>query len=360
MRTSPVQLFTPLTLREVILPNRIGISPMCQYSCVDGEIGAWHMVHLGSRAAGGAGLVLAEATAVSPEGRISPADCGLWNDRQAELWKPVVDFVREQGAVAGIQLAHAGRKASTGKPWEGGKPLTEAAGGWQVVGPSPVSFSPAHQTPQELSLGDIERLVGDFQAAALRALQAGFQVVELHMAHGYLLHQFLSPLSNHRNDEYGGDLEARMRFPLQVTRAVREVWPKELPLFARLSVSDWVEGGWDVEASLVLAKELKTLGVDLIDCSSGGSSLEQKISAGAGYQVPFAARLKESGLPTAAVGEITEAAQAETILATGQADLILLGRVSLRDPYWPQKAAQSLGAKWAAPPQYARGHLLTS
>ncbi len=330
---------------------------MCQYSCVDGEVNSWHMVHLGSRAQGGAGLIIAEASAVSPEGRISPADSGLWNDRQAELWQPITAFLREHGSVPAIQLAHAGRKASVDLPWKGGKPLSAEQGGWPVIGPSAVPFSPAHQTPAEMSLDEIKRVVADFRAAAVRAVEAGFQVAELHMAHGYLMHAFLSPLSNQRTDDYGGSLEGRMRFPLQVTRAVREVWPDSLPLFARLSVSDWVEGGWDVDSSVELARRLKDEGVDLIDCSSGGSSLEQNIVAGAGYQVRFAASVKAAGLPVAAVGEITEAAQAETILATGQADLILLARVALREPYWPLKAAQTLGAAWTAPPQYARGYL---
>lgn len=330
---------------------------MCQYSCHDGEITSWHLVHLGSRAVGGAGLIIAEASAVSPEGRISPGDSGLWNNRQAELWRPVVDFLKQHGTVPAIQLAHAGRKAATDLPWRGGKPLSDEQGGWPVFAPSALAFSEAHRTPEALDAGGMAKVIADFAAATRRAREAGFQVVEIHMAHGYLLHEFLSPLSNHRQDQYGGDLEARMRFPLEVARAVRAEWPDELPLFARLSVSDWVEGGWDPEQSLALALRLKEAGVDLIDCSSGGSSLQQKISAGAGYQVPFAARLRESGLPTAAVGEITEAAQAETILATGQADLILLARASLREPYWPQKAAQTLGAAWQPPPQYARGHL---
>jgi 2,4-dienoyl-CoA reductase-like NADH-dependent reductase (Old Yellow Enzyme family) len=330
---------------------------MCQYSCQNGEVTSWHLVHLGSRAVGGAGLILTEASAVCPEGRISPGDSGFWNERQAELWKPIVEFLGQHNTVAGIQLAHAGRKAATDLPWKGGKPLSDSQGGWPVVGPSAIPFSAAHRTPEALTTTQIEGVVQDFRTAAQRALKVGFQVVELHMAHGYLMHEFLSPLSNRREDEYGGDLEGRMRFPLQVARAVREVWPQDLPLFARLSVSDWVPGGWDPESSLQLALRLKEEGVDLIDCSSGGSSLEQKILSGAGYQVPFATHLKASGLATAAVGEISEAVQAETILATGQADLILLGRASLREPYWPLKAAQTLGAAWSPPPQYARGYL---
>ena len=357
MRSSPVKLFTPLVLRGVTLPNRIGVSPMCQYSCQDGEITSWHLVHLGSRAVGGAGLIIVEASAVSPEGRISPADSGLWNDRQRDLWMPVVEFLKQHGAVPAIQLAHAGRKASSDLPWKGGKPLSDQQGGWPVVAPSPVAFSKDHRTPIELDAIGLRKVVDDFVAATRRAKDAGFQIVELHMAHGYLLHEFLSPLSNQRDDQYGGGLEAWMRFPLQVARAVRKEWPDDLPLFVRLSVSDWVEGGWDAEQSLTFARHLKDQGVDLIDCSSGGSSPDQKITAGAGYQVRFATKVRESGLPTAAVGEITEAAQAETILATEQADLILLARASLREPYWPQKAAQTLGAAWQPPPQYARGHL---
>lgn len=360
MRSSPVHLFTPLTLRQVTLPNRIGVSPMCQYSCQDGEIAPWHLVHLGSRAVGGAGLILVEASAVSPEGRISPSDSGLWNDRQAELWRPVVDFLKAHGAVPGIQLAHAGRKASTDVPWKGGQPLSPEQGGWPVVGPSALPFSAAHPTPSALTEEGLEQVVEDFLAAAARALRAGFQVVELHMAHGYLLHSFLSPLSNQRQDAYGGDLEARMRFPLRVASAVRRAWPESLPLFVRVSATDWVEGGWDPQQCLIFAERLKSLGVDLIDCSSGGASPEQKITAGAGYQVGFATHLRKSGLPTAAVGEISEAAQAETILASGLADLILLGRASLRDPYWPLNAARTLGARFEPRPQYARGYLTPS
>lgn len=360
MRSTPVQLFTPLKLRGVTLPNRIGISPMCQYSCQDGLANAWHMVHLGSRAVGGAGLILTEASAVSPEGRISPSDAGLWNDQQAEAWAPIVAFLKEHGSVPAIQLAHAGRKAGTDLPWKGGKPLSDEEGGWPVVGPSEVPFSRQHRTPREMSLDELRAMTENFVAAAQRAHQAGFQVVELHMAHGYLLHEFLSPLSNHRRDEYGGDLEGRMRFPLEVAHAVRAIWPDELPLLVRISVSDWVEGGWDPEQSLLFALRLKEAGVDLIDCSSGGSSLEQKIVAGAGYQVPFSMKVRESGLPTAAVGEITEPAQAETILVSGQADLILLARASLREPYWPIRAAQALGAAWTPPNQYARGYFKPS
>ncbi len=330
---------------------------MCQYSCRDGEVDSWHLVHLGSRAVGGAGLILAEATAVRPEGRISPADSGLWNDQQGERWRPIVEFLKEQGSVPGIQLAHAGRKAAVDLPWNGGRPLAESEGGWPVVAPSALAFSSAHQTPSALTLAQMEVIADAFRSSARRAEKAGFQVLEVHMAHGYLLHEFLSPLSNDRQDGYGGSLQGRMRFPLEVARAVREEWPEHLPLFVRLSVSDWMEGGWDLEQSLTLASSLKDIGVDLVDCSSGGLCLEQRITAGAGYQVGFASALKTMGLPTAAVGEITEPAQAETILATGQADLILLGRASLREPYWPLKAARALGAACRPPQQYARGYL---
>ncbi len=360
MRSTPVQLFTPLKLRGVTLPNRIGISPMCQYSCQDGLVNAWHMVHLGSRAVGGAGLIFTEAAAVSPEGRISPSDAGVWNDQQAEAWAPIVAFLKEHGSVPAIQLAHAGRKAGTDLPWKGGKPLSDAEGGWPAIAPSEIPFSAQHRTPQGMSPDELRVTKDNFVAAAQRAYHAGFQVAELHMAHGYLLHEFLSSLSNQRKDEYGGDLEGRMRFPLEVAQAVRAVWPDELPLLVRISVSDWVEGGWDPEQSLAFALRLKEAGVDLIDCSSGGSSLEQQIIAGAGYQVPFSVKVRESGLPTAAVGEITEPAQAETILVSGQADLILLARASLREPYWPIRAAQALGAAWTPPNQYARGYFKPS
>lgn len=347
-------LFTPCVQRSLTIPNRIGVSPMCQYSCQEGRVGDWHLVHLGSRAVGGAGLVMAEATAVLPEGRISPGDAGLWSDDQVAGWVPVVDFLRQHGTVPGIQLAHAGRKASTDLPWRGGRPLAPGQGGWTVVGPSAVPFSESYPTPRALEASELPILVEAFCAAAERARRAGFQVVEIHMAHGYLLHEFLSPLSNRREDDYGGDLEGRMRFPLQVVEAVRRVWPAELPLWVRLSVTDWVEGGWDPDQSLVLATRLKALGVDLLDCSSGGSSLQQQIAPGPGYQVPLAARMRQSGLATATVGEILEPAQAETILATGQADMVMLGRTSLREPYWPWRAAQSLGVARPLPPQYAR------
>ena len=347
-----IKLFSPLKIREVTFKNRIGVSPMCQYSSEDGEMNDWHMVHLGSRAVGGAGLVMLEATAVSPEGRISPQDSGLWNDVQRDKLKPIAAFIQSQGGVAGIQIGHAGRKASSARPWEGGGPLSE--GGWPTLGPSPIAFG-EHPVPREMGPGDLRRVVDDFVSAALRARDAGFQVLELHLAHGYLLHSFLSPLSNHRKDRYGGSLENRMRFPLEVVEAVRAQWPAERPLFVRISASDWVEGGWDLEQSVQLGKELARRGVDLIDCSSGGAVAEAEYQTGPGYQVHFAQRLRSVGLPTAAVGEITSPHQAETLLRSGQADLVLLAREMLRDPYWPYHAARELGTKIEVPGQYQRG-----
>lgn len=348
-----IHLFQPLTIKDVTFKNRIGVSPMCQYSAVDGEVNSWHLVHLGSRAIGGAGLVIVEATAVAPEGRISLQDCGLWNDLQERKLRPVVEFLKSAGSVAGIQIGHAGRKASTALPWEGGGPLE--TGVWPVVGPSPIAFSSKHQVPHELTEQELESVVADFAAAAQRARNAGFQVLEVHAAHGYLLHSFLSPLSNQREDEYGGDLLNRMRFPLRVVEAVREVWPENLPLFVRISASDWVEGGWDLDQSVVLAKELKALGVDLVDCSSGGGVCDADYETGPGYQVAFSERIRKEDVLTAAVGEITGPHQAETVLRTGQADLVLLAREMLRDPYWPYHAARELGVKIDTPPQYQRG-----
>jgi 2,4-dienoyl-CoA reductase-like NADH-dependent reductase (Old Yellow Enzyme family) len=348
-------LFTPLRLRETTIRNRVAVSPMCQYSARDGLPGAWHLVHLGSRAVGGAGLVLAEASAVLPEGRISPDDTGIWSDAHAAAWAPIARFVVEQGAVAGIQLAHAGRKASTDAPWRGGRPLGEEARGWRPVGPSPLPFAEGHAVPRELEADDLTRIVGAFRDAARRADEAGFEVVEIHMAHGYLLHQFLSPLTNRRTDGYGGPLENRMRLPLEVARAVREAFPVERPVFARLSATDGVEGGWDLEPSVVLACALREAGVDLVDCSSGGAVPGAKVPLGPGYQVPFAAAIRErAGVMTGAVGLITEPAQAEAVVAGGKADLVLLAREMLRDPYWPLHAARALGAKTSWPSQYLR------
>ena len=351
-------LFTPLRLRGTTLRNRIAVSPMCQYSAREGLPTDWHLVHLGSRAVGGAGLVLAEANAVSPEGRITPDDVGIWSDAQADAWAPIVRFVVEQGAVPGLQLAHAGRKASTDAPWRGGGPLGEAARGWRPVGPSPLPFASGHAVPRELSRDEIPGIVGAFQDGARRAGRAGFEVVEIHMAHGYLLHQFLSPLTNHRADEYGGTLENRMRLPLAVARAVRHAFPAERPVFARISATDWVEGGWDLEQSVMLARELRAAGVDLVDCSSGGTVPDAKVPLAPGYQVPFAAAIRERAeVATGAVGLITEPAQAEAIVADGKADLVLLGREMLRNPYWPLKAARALGAQGSWPVQYLRGRL---
>ena len=347
-------LFEPMILRHVTLPNRIVVSPMCQYSALDGLANDWHLVHLGGLAQGGAGLVLTEATAVLPEGRITAEDLGLWADGQIEPLRRIRHFINAQGAAAGIQLAHAGRKASTRKPWEGVPgtvPIGE--GGWSTVGPSAIAFDPQHQAPAALSGEQIGAVVKAFIQAAQRALHAGFQVVELHAAHGYLLHQFLSPLSNQRQDCYGGSFENRIRLLLEVTTAVRTVWPEELPLLVRLSATDWVEGGWNPDETVALARRLKPQGVDLIDVSSGGTAAGARVPVGPGYQTRFAERVRqEAGIPSGAVGMITQPAQAEHILRTGQADLVMLGRELLRDPRWPLHAAEVLGdgnVPWPAP-----------
>lgn len=347
-------LFSAFSLRGLEFRNRVFVSPMCQYSSRDGMPNDWHIVHLGSRAVGGAGLVCVEATGVSPEGRISPGDTGLWSDEHARAFEPVAAFVKSQGARAGIQLAHAGRKASTHVPWRGGKPLSVEEGAWQTLAPSAVPFGdwPA---PREMTRGDVEEVVRQFADAARRALGAGFDVVELHMAHGYLLHEFLSPLSNRRDDEFGGSLENRARFPLLVAEAVRAVWPDGLPLFARISATDWVEGGWDLEQSILFSRMLKERGVDLIDCSSGGLVPGARIPVAPGYQVPFAERIRaEAGVATGAVGLVNEPAQAEEIISTGKADVVFLARAELRDPYWPLHAARLLGAQAPWPVQYER------
>jgi len=349
------KLFSPMQMRSLTLRNRIFVSPMCQYSCQDGLPNDWHMVHLGSRAVGGAAMVIAEATAVAPEGRISPSDCGLWNDAQAEAFAPIAHFIAAQGALPAIQLGHAGRKASVMPPWQGGGAAQEDAGGWQPVAPSALPFGPGSPQPRELEVADLERIAAQFEASARRALKAGFQVVEIHMAHGYLLHQFLSPLSNKRDDAFGGRLENRMRLPLEVAHRVRAIWPEELPVMVRLSVTDWVDGGWDLAQSLVLCEHLKELGVDLIDCSSGGLVPDAVIPAAPGFQTPFAAEIrKKIGIATGAVGLITAAMQAEQILATGSADVVLLARELLRDPYWPIHAAAELKADHPWPVQYER------
>lgn len=348
-------LFTALQLRTLTLRNRIFVSPMCQYSCQDGIPNNWHLVHLGSRAVGGAGLVMAEATAVSPEGRISPGDCGLWNDEQAEAFAAIAAFIASQGAVPAIQIGHAGRKASVQPPWKGGAGIAITEGGWQPLAPSPVAFSATSPAPRALSNSDLDKLIASFGSATHRALHAGFQVIEVHMAHGYLLHQFLSPLSNRRSDSFGGSLENRMRFPLQIARRVRDIWPQELPVLVRISATDWVEGGWDLQQSLELCRNLKKMGVDLIDCSSGGLVPDAVIPVSPGFQTPLATRIKqEVGIATGAVGMITEPMQAEQIVATDLADVVFLARELLRDPYWPMRAAHELKASHAWPPQYER------
>ncbi|HUX68144.1 MAG TPA: NADH:flavin oxidoreductase/NADH oxidase [Terriglobales bacterium] len=349
------RLFAPLPLRSLALRNRIFVSPMCQYSSQDGFATDWHLVHLGSRAVGGAALVLTEATAVTPEGRISPDDLGIWSDDHIPMLRRITDFIRSQGAAAGMQLAHAGRKASTSAPWKGGRPLSAAEGGWEIAGPSPVPFAPGYAVPAELSPAALAAVVEAFAAAARRALAAGFQVIELHAAHGYLLHEFLSPLSNLRHDAYGGSLENRCRLACEITEAVRAVWPQELPLLVRISASDWTDGGWDIADSVALARRLAPLGIDLVDCSSGGNVATAAIPVGPGYQTQFAERLRrEAHLPTAAVGMITSPAEAEHILRTGQADAVVLAREFLRDPYWPLHAAHALGHDLAWPNQYQR------
>lgn len=349
------KLFQPITLRSVTIRNRVFVSPMCQYSALDGLPTDWHLVHLGSRAVGGAGLVMVEATAVCPEGRISPDDLGLWSSEKAHAFQRLTRFLEEHGAVPGVQLAHAGRKAGTAAPWKGGKPLPLRDGGWHPVGPSPIAFSPDHMVPGALDDAGIDEVVQQFELATRHALEAGFRVVELHMAHGYLLHSFLSPLSNQRDDQYGGDLAHRMRLPLRVVDTVRSVWPADLPLLVRVSASDWVDGGWDVEQTVALARELKAHGVDLIDCSSGGLVPDAVIASGPGFQTPFAREVRtRAGVATGAVGLITSPQQAEQIVATGDADVVLLGREMLRRPYWPLEAAAALGASIPWPVQYQR------
>ncbi|MEG5266726.1 NADH:flavin oxidoreductase/NADH oxidase [Pseudomonas sp. JDS28PS106] len=350
-------LLEPYTLRQLTLPNRIAVSPMCQYSSADGLANDWHLVHLGSRAVGGAGLVITEATAVTEDGRITPQDLGLWNDEQIEGLQRITRFITAQGSVAGIQLAHAGRKASTWRPWlgkHGSVPHSE--GGWTPVGPSAIAFDPQHTVPTQLSEGQIQGIVQAFVDAARRSLIAGFKVVEVHAAHGYLLHQFLSPLSNQRTDQYGGSFENRIRLTLQVTEAIRDIWPDELPVFVRVSATDWVEDGWNPDETVELARRLRALGADLVDVSSGGTAANAEIPVGPGYQTRFAERVrKESGIATGTVGMITEPAQAEHILRTGQADIILLARELLRDPYWALHADDDLGGRKATwPAQYQR------
>jgi 2,4-dienoyl-CoA reductase-like NADH-dependent reductase (Old Yellow Enzyme family) len=348
-------LFSPLTIRGLTLRNRIGVSPMCQYSSPDGIAADWHLVHLGSRATGGAGLVMTEASAISPEGRISPVDLGFWNTQQADALAPIVRFIRARGAAAGIQLAHAGRKASTRPPWEGGAPIPIADGGWPVVGPSPLPFSENYPVPLALDAAGIAAIVTGFRDAARRAVDIGFDLIEVHAAHGYLLHSFLSPLSNQRTDRYGGSLENRIRIVVEVAAAIRDAIPDSMPLFVRISATDWVDGGWDIEQSVQLARALAPQGVDLIDCSSGALVPYARIPAAPGYQVPFAERIRrEAGIPTAAVGLITDPNQADKIIRSSKADVALLARAMLRNPHWPLQAAKVLGQEISWPVQYGR------
>lgn len=348
-------LLSPISIKSVNLKNRIVVSPMCQYSGVDGFANDWHLVHLGSRAIGGASLVIQEATSVSPEGRISPGDLGIWSDEHVTFLKRITDFIHSNGAVAGVQLAHAGRKASFDVPWKGSKQITEENGGWATVAPSAIAFNEADELPVELTKEGIEKVKADFKAATLRTIAAGYKVIEIHAAHGYLFHQFLSPLSNLRTDEYGGSFENRARLLLEVVEIIQAEWPAENPLFVRISATDWAEGGWSLEESIKLAAILKDKGIDLVDCSSGGNVSYQQIPIFPGYQVQFAEAVKkETGVLTGAVGLITEAKQAEDILQEGKADLIFLARELLRDPYFPIHAALELEDEVKWPEQYER------
>lgn len=348
-------LFEPFTLRGVTLRNRIGVSPMCQYSSVDGMPNDWHFVHLGARAVGGAGLIVTEATAVEPRGRISPEDAGIWSDAHAEAWGRIAHFISEMGAVPGMQLAHAGRKASTAAPWHGGAGIADEHGGWEPVAPSPIAFQPDYRLPHQLTVEEIREVQANFKNAAARVLAAGFQWIELHGAHGYLAHEFLSPLANHRTDDYGGSFDNRIRFLVETAREVRRVWPDDKPLAVRISATDWTQDGWDLDQSIELARRLRAEGVDLIDCSSGGIAPGIKIEAGPGYQVPFAEAVREkAAIATSAVGMITTPEQADEIVRKEQADIVLLARESLRDPNWPLHAAKALGHTVHPPKQYGR------
>jgi 2,4-dienoyl-CoA reductase-like NADH-dependent reductase (Old Yellow Enzyme family) len=348
-------LFEPLTIGEVTLANRIAVSPMCQYSSVDGFASDWHLVHLGSRAVGGAGLVFTEATAVEARGRISPQDLGIWKDEHVPMLRRITDFIKSENAVPGIQLAHAGRKAGAARPWEGNRRIPENQGGWEPVAPSPIPFRPDEPAPAELDLGGIEEVIAAFVKAADRASAAGFRVIEIHAAHGYLIQEFLSPLSNQREDAYGGSFENRIRLLTQIVEFTRMVWPVGRPLFVRISATDWVPGGWTIDDSVALAARLREFGVDLVDCSSGGNAAHAEIPVGPGYQVSFASRIRrETGMRTGAVGMITEPDQANAIIQDGEADLVLLAREMLRDPYWPLHAARALGHRVPVSPQYAR------
>jgi 2,4-dienoyl-CoA reductase-like NADH-dependent reductase (Old Yellow Enzyme family) len=349
-------LFDPLAIRDLTFANRVFVSPMCQYSSRDGYANDWHFVHLGSRAVGGSGLVLTEATAVLPEGRISPQDLGIWSDGHIEMLRRIVSFIHEQGSIAGMQLAHAGRKASTRRPWDGQGTIPESEGGWEkVVAPSALAFTDNYPMPQALTSDGIQEVVAAFAAAARRACQAGFRVLEIHAAHGYLIHEFLSPLSNKRSDDYGGSFENRTRLCSEIVAAVRSEWPKELPLFVRISATDWIDGGWNINESVKLAGQLKQMGIDLIDCSSGGNVPHAQIPVGPGYQVAFAERIRrEAEILTGAVGLITSPVQAEHIIRTGQADAVIMAREFLRDPYWALRAARELEQPIAWPVQYLR------
>ena len=348
-------LFTPLPLRSLTLANRIVVSPMCQYSSVDGFANEWHYIHLGSHAVGGPALVFTEASAVTPEGRISPRDLGIYDDAHVAGLARIVRFIHDQKCLAGMQLAHAGRKGSTTPPWQGSTRIDADAGGWQPIGPTETPFSPAYPVPRAMTVEDIRAAVGAFCAAARRALAAGFDVVEIHAAHGYLIHEFLSPLVNTRTDEYGGSFDNRVRLCLEIVEAVRGVWPDRLPLFVRISSTDWKEGGWDVDQAVELARRMLTRGVDLVDCSSGGAVPDVAIPLGPGYQVSFAERIRrDAGIATGAVGLITQPQQADTIVRDGHADCVLLARELLRDPYWPLRAARELGHTVPWPVQYLR------
>lgn len=348
-------LFEPLQIKGIQFKNRIFVSPMCEYSSIDGFSNDWHLVHLGSRAVGGAGLIITEATAVSPEGRITPDDLGLWKDEHIEGLERIVSFIESQGSVAGVQLAHAGRKASNDSPWKGGHFLPIEKGGWQTVAPDKIPFREDEPEPIALDKAGIEKVKSDFKAAAVRSLKVGFKVIEIHAAHGYLLHEFFSPLSNKRADEYGGSFENRIRLLIEVTESVQEVWPRDLPLFVRISATDWTEGGWTIEESVELAKILKSKGVDLIDCSTGGNVPHAKIPVGPGYQLQFAETIKkETGILTGAVGMITTAEQSEEIVSSGKADAVIIARQFLRDPYFPLHAAKKLGVDVKWPVQYDR------
>ena len=352
------KLFSPLIIKDIEFKNRIVISPMCQYSAVDGFANDWHLVHLGSRAVGGAALVIQEATAISSEGRITPSDAGLYKEEHIDKWQSITKFIHQQGAVAGIQLAHAGRKASCAEPWNGSHQLKVKANGWRTVAPSAIAFNAEDDAPLALDSDGILKVIADFKAAAQRSLRVGYKVLEIHAAHGYLIHQFLSPLSNHRTDNYGGSYENRIRLLLEIVKAVQTEWPQNLPLLVRISATDWVEGGWNINDAVKLSSILKTEGVDLIDCSSGGLVPYAKIPWRPGYQVTFSERIKkEAGILTSAVGLITEVAQAEHILKKGEADLILIARESLREPYFALKAAAVLGDEIVWPVQYSRAKL---